>query len=76
MPHVMACAMTSCVHCMACTCRQAGHPKVLMAYHKLFICLPFAQAEILLLRVTTTHFNTLNMKYANENVLESILIAM
>ena len=26
MPHVTAHAMTSCMHRMACACRQAGHP--------------------------------------------------
>ena len=34
------------------------------------------QAEGHLLELTTSHFNTLNMQIANENVLKRILIAM
>ena len=36
----------------------------------------FAQAELYLSKITASHFNTLNMKIANQNVLERILIAM
>ena len=38
--------------------------------------MPFAQAELYLSKITASHFNTLNMKIANQNVLERILIAM
>ena len=38
--------------------------------------MPFAQAKQYLLKITTSHFNTLNMKIANQNVLKRILIAM
>ena len=36
----------------------------------------FVQAERYLSKVTTSHFNTLNMKITNQNVLKRILIAM
>ena len=36
----------------------------------------FAQAELYLTKLTASRFNTLNMKIANQNVLERILIAM
>ena len=38
--------------------------------------MPFAQAKLYLTRLTASHFNTLNMKITNQNVLERILIAM
>ena len=38
--------------------------------------LPFAQAEQYLSKLTATHFNTLNMRYADQNMLKRILIAM
>ena len=37
---------------------------------------PFAQAERYLSKITASHFSTLNMKIANQNVLKRILIAM
>ena len=36
----------------------------------------FAQAELYFLRLTASHFSILNMKIANQNMLEWILIAM
>ena len=36
----------------------------------------FAQAERYLSKITASHFSTLNMKIANQNVLKRILIAM
>ena len=36
----------------------------------------FTQAEQYLSKLTTTHFNTLNMDFANRNVLKRIPIAM
>ena len=38
--------------------------------------MPFAQAELYILKVTASHSNALNTKIANQNVLERILIAM
>ena len=37
---------------------------------------PFVQAERYLSKLTASHFNTLNMKFTNWNVLKRILIAM
>ena len=37
---------------------------------------PFMQAERYLSKITTSHFNTLNMDFANQNVLKRILITM
>ena len=37
---------------------------------------PFAQAEQYLSKLTTSHFSTLNMKIANQNMLKRILFAM
>ena len=37
---------------------------------------PFTQAECYLSKLTASHFSTLNMKIANQNVLKRILIAM
>ena len=36
----------------------------------------FAQAELYLSKITTSHFSTLNMDFANRNVLKRFLIAM
>ena len=38
--------------------------------------MPFAQAELYLSKLTTSHFSTLNMEIANQNVLKRILIVM
>ena len=38
--------------------------------------MPFAQANQYLSKVTASHFSTLNMKFANQNVLKRILIVM
>ena len=37
---------------------------------------PFAQAELYITKITASHFKALNTKIANQNVLETILIAM
>ena len=37
---------------------------------------PFTQAEQYLSKLTASHFGTLNTKFANQNMLERILIAM
>ena len=78
-PHhasVIAHAMMSCMHCVAHTCRQTSCPSDSMACHNLIICLLFAQAEGLLLKLTASHFSTLITKITYQNMLESILIAM
>ena len=38
--------------------------------------MPFVQAKQYLPKLTTSHFSTLNTKFANQNVLKRILIAM
>ena len=38
--------------------------------------MPFMQAEQCLSKISTSHFSTLNTKFANWNVLKRILIAM
>ena len=57
-------------------CRQAGHPYVNVAYQELLMDMPFTPAELYLIKLTASHFSTLNMKIANQNVLKMILIAM
>ena len=37
---------------------------------------PFTQAKLYLLKLTASHFSTLNTRIANQNVLKRILIAM
>ena len=37
---------------------------------------PFMQAKLYLSKITASHFNTQNMKIANQNMLKRILIAM
>ena len=38
--------------------------------------MPFVQAQLYISKVSASHFNVLNLKIANQNVLEKILIAM
>ena len=75
MPCVIACAMTSHVQHAMHVCRQASHPYDYMACQKLLIDLPFMPAEKYLSKLTASHFNTLNMQIANQNMLEMLLIA-
>ena len=49
---------------------------VYVVCQELLMDVPFTQAEGYLSKLTASHFGTLNMKYANQNVLERILIAM
>ena len=76
MPHVTARAVTSCVYHVAHAWRQAGHPYVNVACQKLLMDMPFVPAELYLRKLTASHFSTLNMKIANQNMLKRILIAM
>ena len=79
-PNLLMCnensALTSCVHHAAYTRRQAGHPYVNMACLELLMDMPFSPAKLYLIKLTTSHFSTLNMIIANQNVLRTILIAM
>ena len=56
---------------------QASRPPyVYVAHQELLMGMPFAQAEQHLRQLTESHFSTLNVDFANQNVLERILIAM
>ena len=56
---------------------QASQPPyVNMACQKLLMDMLFMPAELYLIKLTASHFSTLNMKIANQFVLETILIAM
>ena len=76
MPHATTCAVTSCAHRTVHTCRQAGHPYVNMAHQKLLMHMLFVPAKLYLSKLTASHFSTLNMRIANQNMLKRILIAM
>ena len=76
MPCVTAHAVMSCTHCMVHTCRQASCPYENVVHQKLLMDMPFAPAELYLIKLTASHFSTLNMRIANQNVIKMILIAM
>ena len=38
--------------------------------------MPFMPAKLYLIKLTASHFSTLNMRIANQNVLKMVLIAM
>ena len=75
MPRVTARAVTSCAHRATCARSQAGRPSYMWC-QKLLMDVPFVQAELYISKLAASHFNDLNMKIANQNVLERILIAM
>ena len=70
MPRVTAHAVTSCAHHAVHACRQASHPYVNVACQELLMDMPFIPAELHLIKLTASHFSTLNMKTANQNVLK------
>ena len=56
---------------------QASRPPyVYMARQELLMDVPFMQAKQYLSKLTASHLGTLNTRFANQNVLERILIAM
>ena len=56
---------------------QASRPPyIYVACQELLMDVSFAQAEQYLWKVTASHFSTLNVDFANQNVLKRILIAM
>ena len=58
-------------------CTQASRPPyVYVAHQELLMDVPFTQAKQYLSKLTASHFGTLNTKFANQNMLERILIAM
>ena len=76
MPHVTSHAVMSGVYHTAQAHRQASHPYVNMVHQKLLMEMLFAPAKLYLIKLTTSHFSTLNMEIANQNMLKTILIAM
>ena len=76
MPCVTTNAVMSCMHRTAHAHRQAGCPYVNMACQKLLMHTPFVPAKLYLSKLTASHFSTLNMKIANQNMLKTIPIAM
>ena len=76
MPCVTAHSVTSCAHRMVHARRQAGHLYVNMACQKLLMDMQFVPAELYLTKLTASHFSTLNMEIANQNMLKMILIPM
>ena len=56
---------------------QASQPPYVYVVHQeLLMDVPFMQAEQYLSKLTASHFGTLNMKFANQNMLKRILIVM
>ena len=76
MPCVTTHAVMSCVYHAAHAHRQASHPYVNVACWKLLMDMPFMPAKLYLIKLTASHFSTLNMRIANQNVLKMVLIAM
>ena len=76
MPHVTTHAVMSCMHHAAHACRQASRPYVYAAHQKLLMDMLFVPAKQYLSKLTASHFSTLNMRIANQNMLKSILIPM
>ena len=65
------------MHALCGMCTQASQPPyVYVACQDLLMDMLFTQAERYLSKLTASHFGTLNMKFANQNVLERILITM
>ena len=76
MPCVTAHAVTSFVHRAVLACRQAGHPNYTwLAKNYLWMCHSCRPNDIYQ-KLTTSHFSTLNVDFANWNMLKRILIAM
>ena len=76
MSRVTTCAVTSCAHRAVHACSQADLPYVNVVCQKLLMDMLFVPAEPYLTKLTASHFSTLTMKIANQNMLKRILIAM
>ena len=76
MPCATACAVMSCAHHVVHACRQVSCPYENVACQKLLMDMMFMPAELYLIKLTTSHFSTPNMRIANQDVLKTILIAM
>ena len=66
MPCGIECAMTS----------RAQPPYVYVVHQELLMDVLFMRAKQYLSKLTASHFGTLNTRFANQNVMERILIAM
>ena len=76
MPCITACAVTSCTHSAAHTSRQAGHPMYTWHTRNYLWTCHSRQPSNIYQKITASHFSTLNIKIANQNVLKRIPIAM
>ena len=76
MPRGTAHAVTSCTTSHSMHMQTSRPPHVYVACQVLVMVVLFAQAEQYLSKLAASHFGTLNMKFANENMLERILITM
>ena len=76
MPHATAHVVMSCAHCAVHAHMQAGHPYVYMACQELLMDMPFAPAQLYIMKLTASHFTPLNIRIVNQNVIKMILIAM
>ena len=65
------------MHALHGACMQASQPPyVYVACQKLLMDMMFMPAKLYLSKLTTSHFVSLNMRIANQNMLKRILIAM
>ena len=64
------------MHALYGTRTQASRPPYVYACQELLMDIPFTQAKQYLSKLTASHFSTLNMKFASQNMLKRILIAM
>ena len=76
MPCGTTCAVMSCAHCTVHTHRQASCLYENVMHQKLLMDMPFTPAKLYLIKLTTSHFSTLNMRIANQDMLKMILIAL
>ena len=76
MPHVTTHAVTSCIHHVVHAHRQTSCPYENVVRQKLLMDRPFMPAKLYSIKLTASHFSTLNTRIANQNVLKTILIAM
>ena len=76
MPHGPAHAMTSCAPSCGMHTQASRPPYVYMACQELLMDMLFVQAKQYLSKLTISLFSTLNMDFANQNMLKRILIAM
>ena len=76
MQRVTTHAVTSCTYHAVHAHRQASCPYENVVHQKLLMDTPFTPAELYLIKLTTSHFSTLNTRIANQNMLKMILIAM